>query len=1722
LHYVPKWGWGAAIVLLLVVDGVALGMWHHHWQYSLAQSSQQLVGHAEQHLASQLHYKNGVYHFNNAKNKKQPFQQKTGKNGHALYGVTIAQNMQKGIGYRDRNTGLGFHMAPEFAGHNGSLKNGHMIFPLKSGAQAVYTLKGNGLKEDLLFRHAPSSGQAIFRYKLDLPKTLEARAMKSGGIGIYSANPMLYSNITTGTNADKAKLTSARQSAPKNHLLFVLPAPKITTVSAKCQMKQQQGCDHQASHGAWASLQLNGDEIVLKAGKLQSIHGSFSIDPSVVVTSTSDFIKSHASDNISYGTDGQVTRGDLSGGSVEGWNTSTPLPAALNEQGSAVYNGYIYTTGGLSGTTTISNVYYAPLQSNGKVGSWTADSAINLPGPRRFHSTVAYEGYLYVIGGSDGANNKLDSVYYTKLGSNGRPTSPGSCSNVWCQTATLPGTSTANTSVVYNGYIYLLDGTGTMATTDVAFAKVNANGSLGAWKSAASLPSALNGVSFSDAAVYNGYVYISGGYNSSTSTYEKSVYYARLHSDGTIGSWQQATASLPTALANHAMLASDGYLYVTGGANSGGDQAAVYYAPVYTNGQVGTWRSTVSLPVAISRHTSVAANGYLYALGGGNAAAVQYAKITPEGTTDGYTATKSFTDARANFGAVAHGGYLYVAGGNCNSCSGGYSDGVQAAQVGADGQLGSWAAVNTFSGARGSLAVAASDGYMYISGGNNGQGTSVEYAPFTGGGQLGSWQSTTALPQSMSEHAMTAYGGYVYVFANGSASNNVYYAKIQPDGTLGNWQQNSTSFSGARTSFEAVAYGGYVYVLGGQSGGSELNDVQYAKIGDDGSLGSWSSANNFPTARSNFAAVADRGYLYVLGGSGDSGTLHDDVQYARINLAGGTLGSWQATQSFTTARNSFEGVAYDGYLYVLGGYGSGQLNDVQSARINNGGSGAAASWQSSSNKFATARAAHQSVVHNGYLYVLGGQDSNGDYLTDVQYAQLGDDGTVGTWTTDTGSPLPLSGRAHFGVAISNGNLYITGGETSGDGAQATAQSVYFAKFNADGSLGAWQQTTKLPSGRYKHTSFAYKNHLYTVGGAVNVPTGLANFEDNGSCIQPGAYPITEGNTTYPDEVFNAAFNMSSGSSWAANKSQSYSNPCSLDTANDTDQSISFSHTFTHDGFIGFARKITTSGGYYGNPASLTFSINGVQQESWNSTQDWQLFVYPVQSGQSYTFTWQYTASTSPYGYSSGEAWLDDIQFIDNNQYKDVFSYGFENGTLATPDPNQPDFQTAGDANWTATTNQAHTGNYSAQSGALSGTGNSDMTLTVTVSQLSTLSFARKVHAERGCPYRNEFYCQYFYGYTYDDFLFSIDGSQQNDWTENQNWQIFTYKLSPGTHTLRWRYERNNNGSSGNYHGWVDDVKISSVNPVIASTSTLTAPIDPSTGQVGQWSALSNDIPGARSGQGSVVYNGYVYVFGGLNGKNKPTANTSYAKINDDGTLGTWHSTASLPEKLSDTSATVFNGFVYVLGGRNGNNNSTASAYYAPINADGTLGNWQATNALPAASSAGAATSTGGYVYMTGGESSNDTNNVYYAPLQSIPRVANYSKLVDFDTDAGTIANISYSGDVPGGLGAISYRSAGTDGVFGATQAATDLTGKKNGTIICASQISNKSRYVWVHVRLDDTQRAVFPDTNHAHLDSLDVSYNLYRIHPPPNLRLRAGQYFHNGVIQPLDTCPTNY
>jgi hypothetical protein len=261
-------------------------------------------------------------------------------------------------------------------------------------------------------------------------------------------------------------------------------------------------------------------------------------------------------------------------GSVGGWASGTALPVASCYNAVATYNNLIYVTGGTSAVGTSSNVYFVQVNGDGSLGTWkTASTAI--PQDVIHHSMVAYNGWLYIMGGSNLAGTNNHNLYRTAL------SYYSGVGAFTTQTGWLPGTPSATSGqvdaavAVANGYLYLLGSTNASNATTATYAKMNSAGDVAASATTTALPA---GRAHMGAAVLNGYIYLLGGIVGGVQT--NSIIYSSLTTSnvGLLGSWTTNTNNLPAVRSDGGVTVANGYIYYSGGTSSGTTaQTAVYY-----------------------------------------------------------------------------------------------------------------------------------------------------------------------------------------------------------------------------------------------------------------------------------------------------------------------------------------------------------------------------------------------------------------------------------------------------------------------------------------------------------------------------------------------------------------------------------------------------------------------------------------------------------------------------------------------------------------------------------------------------------------------------------------------------------------------------------------------------------------------------------------------------------------------------------------------------------------------------------------------------------------------------------------------------------------------------------------------------------------------------------------------------------------------------------------
>lgn len=137
---------------------------------------------------------------------------------------------------------------------------------------------------------------------------------------------------------------------------------------------------------------------------------------------------------------------------------------------------------------------------------------------------------------------------------------------------------------------------------------------------------------------------------------------------------------------------------------------------------------------------------------------------------------------------------------------------------------------------------------------------------------------------------------------------------------------------------------------------------------------------------------------------------------------------------------------------------------------------------------------------------------------------------------------------------------------------------------------------------------------------------------------------------------------------------------------------------------------------------------------------------------------------------------------------------YERVSIAMEDYETNDFThypwvVGGNAPWFTTTDNAYDDTYCSKSGAIGNSQTSTMSITLNVLQNDSISFYRATSTEQG----------------YDFLKFYIDGIVRQQWSGVNGWQRFAYAVTPGQHTFRWEYAKDQVYADNQDCCWIDNV-----------------------------------------------------------------------------------------------------------------------------------------------------------------------------------------------------------------------------------------------------------------------------------------------------------------------------
>lgn len=554
--------------------------------------------------------------------------------------------------------------------------------------------------------------------------------------------------------------------------------------------------------------------------------------------------------------DGLIAPLDTTGTTLAA-SASTPLTGAARAlSAAAVADGYVLVTGGeTTDGGVVSTIDSAPLNGDGTVGSWTTTT---VSPARHSHAVVAVDDVVFLLGGNDGAS-ALDTVTgYTF--SNGTLTPSSQLSGAFSPREGL-------SAAAQNGFVYVVGGrNGATYTNDVRYTKATPAGIV-TFQAGPVLPDAR---AFHASFIYDGYLYVLGGLVNGTAT--DTGYRARIQPNGTLAGWTPMTTPLPSPRSHFSAVVINGAVHLIGGRDGADSPiASVDSAPISANGAAERWVTEAALQPSVYLAGVAATADRVFVAGGSNSSGAPVSTVSSgtlgnDGAIQGWTAMPSLPAAQEGIALFAYGGYLYAAGGSVLGRA------VNRIQLAAANPAWMAAPPSqSLPDGRVYHSLAVYKNRAYVAGGQLAFNGDVLYANLGTDFPTWSI-ATSKLPSNFAKGCAVAYAGRLFYVGgrvgNARASTAIYAANIH-SGT-GDVQGGFTrvgSLPQPLKSAGCVARDGYLYVVGGDDNeGSAHSELMAAPFLSNGELGEFTSLPPLPNTVTAAATVYAGGLIHAIGG----------------------------------------------------------------------------------------------------------------------------------------------------------------------------------------------------------------------------------------------------------------------------------------------------------------------------------------------------------------------------------------------------------------------------------------------------------------------------------------------------------------------------------------------------------------------------------------------------------------------------------------------------------------------------------------------------------------------------------------------------------------------------------------------------------------------------------------------------------------------------------------
>ncbi len=298
----------------------------------------------------------------------------------------------------------------------------------------------------------------------------------------------------------------------------------------------------------------------------------------------------------------------------------------------------------------------------------------------------------------------------------------------------------------------------------------------------------------------------------------------------------------------------------------------------------------------------------------------------------------------------------------------------------------------------------------------------------------GNWTTLAPVSPSPTEGMTVGGVGQVIVGAYGFSSslggntNQTRLYNISTD----SWSAGAAAPLPARAeaAYGDTTHGGFLYVIGGDNYAGVLSDLQrYDPVTD-----TWTTLTSMPTARAGAAAAVIDDGIFVIGGrQSTSGPCSGGPYLGTVEKYDVDTNTWSTVAPLPNPRSDLAAVAHGGKIFVFGGC-TGTASapsvtneaDMYDPQTN--------TWTTGLASMPTPRASLVAGHSGDKVYAIGGTDGVSASSVNEVY-----DIPSNSWSTNT--PMPTA-RQEAGVNSHGGRVYVVGGAQPAFGSSTGANEVF--------------------------------------------------------------------------------------------------------------------------------------------------------------------------------------------------------------------------------------------------------------------------------------------------------------------------------------------------------------------------------------------------------------------------------------------------------------------------------------------------------------------------------------------------------------------------------------------------------------------------------------------------------------------------------------------------------